>query len=77
MLNLTFSKPVVSSVQNKGNKTDCEKQVKEEDYWQERKLDAEGSDGIHNVFKVLKILYSFKIICLQQAKKNVRKLYSS
>lgn len=42
MLNLTFSRPVVSSVWDKRSKTGCKKQVRGEDYWWERKPDSKG-----------------------------------
>lgn len=77
MLNLTFSRPVVLSVWDKGSKKGCKRRSERKITDEKESLIQKGGDDIHSVFKVLKILYSLKRICLQQAKKNVRKLYSS
>lgn len=77
MLNLTFSRPVVLSVWDKGSKKGCKRRSERKITDEKESLIQKGGYDIHSVFKVLKVLYSFKRICLQQAKKNVRKLYSS
>lgn len=77
MLNLTFSRPVVFSVWDKGSKKGSKRRSDRKITDEKESLIQKGGDDIHSVFKVLKILYSLKRIRLQQATKNVRKLYSS